>query len=135
MPDIQRLFGTDGVRARVGEHPLTQKGMAGLGSAIARHFLLHSNVGRFLIVQDTMASGDRLAGALAEGLSSAGCDALLGGVLPTGAAAFLARSRKVGAVVVSASHNPASDNGVKVFTEEGFKLSEEEERIVERLLA
>ncbi len=135
MPEIPRLFGTDGVRARVGDYPLTPEGVRGLGSAIARHFLIHRNVGRFLIVWDTRASGERLSAALADGLSEAGCDVLLGGVLPTGAAAFLAKSRRMGAVVVSASHNPAADNGVKVFTEEGFKLPEAEERLVERLLA
>lgn len=133
--DIPRLFGTDGVRGTVGKYPMTADAVRDLAGAIARYFITKRNISSLIIIRDTRASGEMLEMALCEGLTAHGCEAVLGGVLPTGAAGYLARLRRSGAVVISASHNPASDNGIKVFTEEGFKLSEEEERLVEQLLA
>ncbi len=133
--DIPRLFGTDGMRGTVGKYPMTADAVRDLGGAIAHYFITRRNIFSVITIRDTRASGEMLEMALCEGLTAHGCEVALGGVLPTGAAGYLARLRGSGAVVISASHNPASDNGIKVFTEQGFKLSEGEERTVEQLLA
>ncbi len=129
-----RYFGTDGIRGTVGQHPMTLEFVRDLGRAIGRYFA-ERNISRLIIIRDTRASGEMLGDALTEGLTLEGCDVVRAGVLPTGAAAFLARKHKAGAAVISASHNPASDNGVKVFTEKGFKLSQEQECAIEAIMS
>jgi phosphoglucosamine mutase len=128
----RKLFGTDGVRGLAGEF-LT----AELALALARAATEQTGAERpqVLIVRDTRESGEMLEAAVAAGVSSAGGDALLGGVLPTPAAPLLiGRYGFDLAVVLSASHNPYQDNGVKFFAGDGYKLTDDTERRIERVL-
>ena len=132
MATERRLFGTDGVRGEVGTF-LTAELATGLGRAAAAS--LDAERPQVLIVRDTRESGPMLEAALAAGIAAAGGDALLGGVLPTPAAAILVR--KLGfdlAAVVSASHNPYGDNGIKFFSAAGTKLDDEAEARIESLV-
>jgi phosphoglucosamine mutase len=123
----RRLFGTDGVRGVAGEF-LT----AELALALARAATARSQAARVLIVRDTRESGAMLEAAVAAGVAAAGGEALLGGILPTPGAPLLARSYGFDmAVVLSASHNPYQDNGIKFFGGDGFKLSDETEAEIE----
>src|SRR5580693_615175 len=127
-----QLFGTDGVRGHAGDF-LT----AELALQLARAAVLHGGHERpqVLIVRDTRESGDMLEAAIAAGVTAAGGDALLGGVLPTPAAPMLVRRHGLQmAAVISASHNPYQDNGIKLFGSDGFKLSDEIEAEVEALM-
>jgi phosphoglucosamine mutase len=129
----RKLFGTDGVRGVAGEF-LTAELALGLGRAAT----LQTGAQRpqVLIIRDTRESGEMLQAAVAAGVSAAGGDALLGGVLPTPAAPLLiGRYGFDLAVVLSASHNPYRDNGVKFFAGDGYKLSDERELAIERELA
>jgi len=127
-----KLFGTDGVRGVAGEF-LT----AGLALALGRAATRRTGAERpqVLVIRDTRESGEMLQAALAAGVSSAGGDALLGGVLPTPAAPLLIRRYGFDlAAVLSASHNPYQDNGIKFFAGDGYKLSDETELAIEREL-
>ena len=125
----RKLFGTDGVRGAVGEL-LTPDLAVRLGRAAA--LTAEPERPQFLIVRDTRESGPMLEDALAAGIASGGGDAMLGGVLPTPAASVLARRLDFDlAAVVSASHNPFSDNGIKFFDRRGRKLSDEAEAAIE----
>jgi phosphoglucosamine mutase len=128
----RKLFGTDGVRGEAGTFLSADLALA-LGRAATAS--LQAPRPQVLIVRDTRESGPMLEAALAAGVAEAGGDALLGGVLPTPAAAVLVR--KLGldlAVVVSASHNPYADNGIKFFSRDGTKLGDEAEGRIEALL-
>jgi phosphoglucosamine mutase len=128
----RKLFGTDGVRGVAGEL-LTAELALGLGRAATA--LAAAERPQVLIIRDTRESGEMLQAALAAGVSAAGGDALLGGVLPTPAAPLLiARYGFDLAAVISASHNPYQDNGIKFFGADGFKLSDETELEIEREL-
>jgi phosphoglucosamine mutase len=128
----RKLFGTDGVRGVAGEL-LTAELALGLGAAATR--LRSSPRPQVLIVRDTRESGEMLQAALAAGAASAGADVMLGGVLPTPAAPLLiARYGFDLAAVISASHNPFQDNGIKFFGHDGYKLSDELESEIEREL-
>src|SRR5215471_7646922 len=128
-----RLFGTDGVRGVAGEFVTAELALA-LGRAATR--LAPAERPQVLIIRDTRKSGEMLQAALAAGVSSAGGDALLGGVLPTPAAPLLIERYGFDlAVVLSASHNPYQDNGIKLFAADGHKLSDEQEQAIERELA
>jgi phosphoglucosamine mutase len=128
----RKLFGTDGVRGVAGEF-LTAELALGLGRAATT--LAEAERPQVLIIRDTRESGEMLESALAAGVSAAGGDALLGGVLPTPAAPLLiARYSFDLAAVISASHNPYKDNGIKFFGADGFKLSDESELQIEREL-
>ncbi len=125
----RRLFGTDGVRGVAGVEITAQ-----LALALGRAAVLHTELSapRVLVIRDTRESGAMLEAALAAGIASAGGEVTLGGVLPTPAAALLvARHGFDLAVVISASHNPYGDNGIKFFGGDGFKLSDETERQIE----
>jgi phosphoglucosamine mutase len=125
----RKLFGTDGVRGVAGELLSAELALA-LGKAGAGH--AYAERPRVLIVRDTRESGEMLQAALAAGVSAAGGEALLGGVLPTPAAPLLVKRYDFDlAVVISASHNPYRDNGVKFFAADGFKLSDEDELEIE----
>jgi phosphoglucosamine mutase len=127
------LFGTDGVRGVAGEFLTAELALA-LGAAATRNTGVERP--QVLIVRDTRESGEMLQAALAAGVSAAGGDALLGGVLPTPAAPLLiGRYGFDLAAVISASHNPYRDNGIKFFAGDGYKLSDESERAIERELA
>jgi phosphoglucosamine mutase len=128
----RKLFGTDGVRGVAGEF-LTAELATGLGRAATR--LTSAEAPQVLIVRDTRESGEMLEAALAAGVASGGGHALLGGVLPTPGASVLVRRYGFDlAAVVSASHNPYQDNGIKFFGPEGTKLGDDEEAAIEGLL-
>ncbi len=128
----RKLFGTDGVRGEAGTF-LTAELATALGKAAAAS--LDVERPQVLIVRDTRESGPMLESALAAGIAAAGGDALLGGVLPTPAAAVLAKRLGLDlAAVVSASHNPYRDNGIKFFSGLGTKLDDEAEARIEALL-
>jgi len=125
----RRLFGTDGVRGVAGVEITAQ-----LALALGRAVVLHSGqpAPRALVIRDTRESGEMLEAALAAGIASAGGEVALGGVLPTPAAPLLiARHAFDLAVVISASHNPYGDNGIKFFGRDGFKLTDETEQEIE----
>jgi phosphoglucosamine mutase len=124
----RRYFGTDGVRGVAGDF-LT----ADLARSLARAATARlGDAPRVLVIRDTRESGPMLEAAVAEGIAEAGGEALLGGVLPTPAAPLLiGRYGFGGAVVISASHNPYADNGIKFFGGDGFKLSDETETAIE----
>lgn len=123
------LFGTDGVRGVAGIEITGQLALA-LGRAVVNHSGLDAP--RALVIRDTRESGEMLEAALASGIASAGGDVSLGGVLPTPAAPLLiARHSFDLAAVISASHNPYTDNGIKFFGSDGFKLSDDTEREIE----
>ena len=125
----KQLFGTDGVRGRAGEVLTAELALALARTAVARSGEPRAQV---LIVRDTRESGEMLEAALAAGITSAGGDALLAGVLPTPAAPLLVlRHRLALAVVISASHNPYEDNGIKIFGGDGFKLDDDTEHAIE----
>ena len=126
----RRLFGTDGVRGVAGEFLTAELALA-LGRAATLQ--CDSERPQVLIVRDTRESGEMLQAAMSAGVSSAGGDVLLGGVLPTPAAPLLiGRYGFDLAVVLSASHNPYRDNGIKFFAADGYKLSDEDEAAIER---
>ncbi|MCW3020478.1 MAG: phosphoglucosamine mutase [Solirubrobacterales bacterium] len=128
----RKLFGTDGVRGVAGEFLTAELALA-LGRAATRNTGVERP--QVLVVRDTRESGEMLQAALAAGISAAGGDALLGGVLPTPAAPLLiGRYGFDLAAVLSASHNPYRDNGIKFFAGDGYKLSDESELAIEREL-
>ena len=128
-------FGTDGIRGTVGQPPITPDFMLRLGHAVGR--VLKADVARptVLIGKDTRISGYMIESALEAGFASAGVDVLLSGPLPTPGVAYLTRALRLDlGVVISASHNPYVDNGIKFFSARGQKLSDEWERQVEATL-
>ncbi len=132
------LFGTDGVRGRVGDFLTAELALAIGRAAVVRAELTPRGDGRraqVLIVRDTRESGEMLECALAAGVTEAGGDALVAGVLPTPAAPLLVRRHGLQmAAVISASHNPYEDNGIKLFAADGFKLDDETEDEIEASL-
>jgi phosphoglucosamine mutase len=129
----RRLFGTDGVRGIAGEFLSAELALALARAATAR--IQHDAPARVLVIRDTRESGAMLEAAVAAGVAAAGGEALLGGVLPTPAAPLLVRRHGYDlAVVLSASHNPFQDNGIKFFGGDGFKLDDATELEIERLV-
>ena len=136
MTSKRRYFGTDGIRGRVGVSPITADFVLKLGWAIGQ-VLGHSKNGRkrVLIGKDTRISGYMFESALEAGLSAAGVDILLLGPMPTPAIAYLTRTFHASAgIVISASHNPFHDNGIKFFGFDGMKLPDETELAIEAML-
>jgi len=131
-----RLFGTDGVRGVANQYPITSEIALKLARALAQVFRRPSGRHRrILIGKDTRLSGYMLETAMASGLCSMGADVMLVGPMPTPGIAFLTRTMRAAAgVVISASHNPYQDNGIKFFSHEGFKLDDEIERQIEELV-
>ncbi|MBF0202457.1 MAG: phosphoglucosamine mutase, partial [Desulfamplus sp.] len=124
---MKRLFGTDGIRGVANQYPMTPEMAMRVGMAVACYS--RKNRGKAVVIgRDTRISGHMLESALAAGITSMGMDILCAGVIPTPGVAFLASHIKdVGAgVVISASHNPWTDNGIKIFKKGGYKLSHEE---------
>src|SRR5207342_287135 len=135
----RRYFGTDGIRGRVGEAPITPELVLKLGWAAG--LVLAADSSRdgvrpaVLIGKDTRISGYMLESALQAGLSAAGVDIYLSGPLPTPAVAYLTRALRLQAgIVISASHNPFEDNGIKFFAANGDKLPDATEQQIERRL-
>jgi phosphoglucosamine mutase len=130
-----RLFGTDGIRSTVNKHPMTPETVLRIGMAVAH--LLREKHGRnmILIGKDTRLSGYMIESALTSGICSMGMNVTLVGPLPTPGIAFLTRTLRLDAgIVISASHNPFKDNGIKFFSSEGFKLPDEIEKKIEALV-
>jgi phosphoglucosamine mutase len=125
----RQLFGTDGVRGRAGDFLTAELALNLARTAAARAGQTRPQV---LIVRDTRESGEMLEAAIAAGVTAAGGDALMAGVLPTPAAPLLVRRHGLDlAAVISASHNPYEDNGIKLFAADGFKLDDETEHEIE----
>ena len=133
----RKFFGTDGVRGRANSHPMTAEMALRLGAAAGRYFRRDGTNGhRVVIGKDTRLSGYMLENALTAGLTSTGMNVLLLGPVPTPAVGFLTRSMRADVgIMISASHNPAEDNGIKFFGPDGFKLSDEAELEIEAILA
>ncbi len=129
----RQLFGTDGIRGVAGEFPLTTESTYLIGRALG-HDLIRTNAkAKVVIGQDTRASSGWIADRVALGLASVGVDVDSAGVITTPGVAYLARSRKYAAgVVISASHNPWTDNGIKIFSGDGFKLPDARELAIEQ---
>ena len=127
----RKYFGTDGIRGKVGEFPITPEFVLKLGWAVGR-VLARGDDGKVVIGKDTRISGYMFESALEAGLSAAGVDILLLGPMPTPAIAYLTRTLHADAgIVISASHNPFEDNGIKFFSSEGTKLPDEVELAIE----
>ncbi|MET0515791.1 MAG: phosphoglucosamine mutase [Nitrospiraceae bacterium] len=132
---MRKLFGTDGVRGVANLEPMTSETAMQLGRAAAYMFLRRAGRHQIVIGKDTRLSGYMLESALISGICSMGVDVLLVGPMPTPAIAFLTRSLRADAgVVLSASHNPYQDNGIKFFSSDGFKLPDELETRIEQLI-
>jgi phosphoglucosamine mutase len=132
----RQMFGTDGVRGRAGDFLTAELALAIARTATARLPRTPDQRPGVLVVRDTRESGEMLEAAIAAGITAAGGDALLAGVLPTPAAPMLVRRHGLSmAVVISASHNPYEDNGIKLFGADGFKLDDETEHAIEAELA
>ncbi len=131
----RKFFGTDGVRGRANSAPMTAEIAMRLGQAAARHFTNGDHAHRVVIGKDTRRSGYMIEYALTAGLMSAGMNVFLVGPVPTPAVGFLTRSMRADlGVMISASHNPFEDNGIKFFGPDGFKLSDDVEEAIEALL-
>ena len=131
----RRLFGTDGIRGVANVEPMTSETAMRLGRALAHVSKRAAHRHKILIGKDTRLSGYMLETAMASGICSMGVDVLLVGPLPTPGIAFLTRSLRADAgVVISASHNPYQDNGIKFFSSAGFKLPDELESEIEHLV-
>ncbi|GGO26332.1 phosphoglucosamine mutase [Gemmobacter aquaticus] len=132
----RKLFGTDGVRGRANTYPMTAEMALRLGAAAGRYFRRDGgSAHRVVIGKDTRLSGYMLENALTAGLTSTGMNVLLLGPVPTPAVGFLTRSMRADlGVMISASHNPHHDNGIKFFGPDGFKLSDEAEAEIEAIL-
>jgi phosphoglucosamine mutase len=129
----RQLFGTDGIRGVAGEFPLTKQSTYLIGRALGHDLLRNQPRAQAVIGQDTRESSRWIADRVAEGLAAVGVDVHSAGVITTPGVAYLARSRKMAAgIVISASHNPWTDNGIKVFSGDGFKLTDERELAIEK---
>lgn len=132
---IRKLFGTDGIRGVANTDPMTGEMAMQLGRAIAHIFKDVKGRHRIVVGKDTRLSGYMLETALASGVCSMGADVMLVGPLPTPGIAFITTSMRANAgVVISASHNPYYDNGIKIFSQDGFKLPDEIEHRIEELI-
>jgi len=130
------LFGTDGIRGIANKEPITPEIMVRLGKAIAVVLKNSKERPRILIGKDTRLSGYMIESALTSGICSMGADVLLVGPMPTPAIAHLTKSFAADAgIVISASHNPAEHNGIKIFSKEGIKLGKDREEEIERLVS
>ena len=130
-----KLFGTDGIRGVANEYPMTPEMAVNIGKAVALLFKDDRDTSKIVIGKDTRISGDMLEHALVSGICSMGVDVHLAGIMPTPGVAFLTSSTKARAgIVISASHNPYYDNGIKIFSKEGYKLSDKKENEIEQLV-
>ena len=130
-----RLFGTDGIRGAANQYPLTAEMASRVGRAVASIFTRANSPTKIIIGKDTRESCDMLESALASGICSAGAVACLTGILPTPAVAYLTSTINACAgIMISASHNPFYDNGIKIFDGGGFKLNDHTEEQLEHLI-
>jgi phosphoglucosamine mutase len=133
IAQARQLFGTDGIRGVAGEFPLTSESTYLIGRALGHDLLRASAKPRAVMGQDTRESSEGIANRVAAGLAAVGVEVHSAGVITTPGVAYLARSRGFAAgVVISASHNPWTDNGIKIFSGDGFKLSDARELAIEK---
>jgi phosphoglucosamine mutase len=133
MTAVRQLFGTDGIRGVAGEFPLTQDSVYWIGRALGHDLVRVNSRARVVIGQDTRVSSRWIADRFLQGLASVGVEIRSAGVITTPGVAFLARSKGFDAgVVISASHNPWTDNGIKVFSGDGYKLPDTRELSIEK---
>lgn len=131
----RNFFGTDGIRGRTNAGAMTPEIAMKVGQAAGKHFLRGSHKHRVVIGKDTRLSGYMVENALVAGFTSVGMDVIQFGPIPTPAVALLTRSMRADlGVMISASHNPYEDNGIKLFGPDGFKLSDEDELAIEALI-
>ena len=136
MSSTRRLFGTDGIRGTANKAPMDAATALRLGQAAGRYFNRGAHRHRVVIGKDTRLSGYMLEPALTAGFIGAGMDVVIAGPLPTPAIALLTRSLRADlGVMISASHNPYEDNGIKLFGPDGLKLTDEQESEIEALMA
>jgi len=131
----RKFFGTDGIRGRTNEAPMTAQIAQRVGQAAGAHFLRGDHRHRVVIGKDTRLSGYMMETAMISGFTSVGMDVVMVGPVPTPAVALLTRSMRADlGVMISASHNPYVDNGIKLFGPDGYKLSDEDELAIEALI-
>ena len=132
----RKFFGTDGIRGTTNSEPMTAETALRVGQAAGTHFLRGDHRHRVVIGKDTRLSGYMMESAMVAGFTSVGMDVVMLGPMPTPAVAMLTRSMRADlGVMISASHNPFDDNGIKLFGPDGYKLSDKDEASIERLLA
>jgi phosphoglucosamine mutase len=132
---MNKLFGTDGIRGVANEYPMTTEIALNVGRALAYLSKRKGHTPRIIIGRDTRLSGDMFESAIISGICSMGVNAISVGVMPTPGIAFLTHDMRADAgIVISASHNPSQDNGIKIFNSEGFKLSDKKENQIEELI-
>src|SRR4051812_19754670 len=131
----RKFFGTDGIRGTTNLEPMTAETALRVGQAAGAHFLRGDHRHRVVIGKDTRLSGYMMESAMVAGFTSVGMDVVLLGPMPTPAVAMLTRSMRADlGVMISASHNPFADNGIKLFGPDGYKLSDDDERAIEKRL-
>jgi phosphoglucosamine mutase len=131
----RKFFGTDGIRGLTNSDPMTAQMALCVGMAAGEHFLRGDHRHRVVIGKDTRLSGYMMESAMVAGFTSVGMDVVLLGPMPTPAVAMLTRSMRADlGVMISASHNPFDDNGIKLFGPDGYKLSDDDERAIEKRL-
>src|SRR6187200_3570284 len=132
---VRKYFGTDGIRGRTNVSPMTADTAMKVGQAAGAHFRRGDHRHRVVIGKDTRLSGYMMESALVAGFTSVGMDVVLVGPMPTPAVAMLTQSMRADmGVMISASHNPYADNGIKLFGPDGYKLSDEDEHAIEKRL-
>src|SRR5215207_3467073 len=132
----RKFFGTDGIRGLTNTEPMTAETALRVGRAAGAHFLRGDHRHRVVIGKDTRLSGYMMESAMVAGFTSVGMDVVLLGPMPTPAVAMLTRSMRADiGVMISASHNPYADNGIKLFGPDGYKLSDDTEAEIEALVA
>ena len=130
-----RLFGTDGIRGKANEYPITPEIALKVGKAVAQIYAKNNGTAKAVIGKDTRVSGYMLETALTSGMLSMGMDVLEIGPMPTPAVAHLVRSMGADCgIMITASHNPSDDNGIKIFSADGFKLPDETEDEIEKII-
>ncbi|GAI98772.1 unnamed protein product, partial [marine sediment metagenome] len=130
-----KLFGTDGIRGVANQYPITPDIVMQIGQATAYILKKEGHRSRIVIGKDTRLSGYMIESTLVSGICSMGADAILVGPVPTPGIAFLTTNLDADAgIVISASHNPYQDNGIKIFSNNGYKLTDEEELKIEELI-
>ena len=131
----RKFFGTDGIRGRTNQGAMTPEMAMKVGQAAGTHFLRGDHRHRVVIGKDTRLSGYMMENALVAGFTSVGMDVVQFGPIPTPAVALLTRSMRADlGVMISASHNPFADNGIKLFGPDGYKLSDQAEAAIEKRL-
>src|SRR3569833_4236089 len=131
----RKIYGTDGIRGRTNETPMTAQMAQRGGQAAGAHFLRGDHRHRVVIGKDTRLSGYMMESALVAGFTSVGMDVVLLGPMPTPAVAMLTTSMRADlGVMISASHNPFEDNGIKLFGPDGYKLRDKAEAAIEKRL-